>query len=68
MLGLSTTIADALMLLALPEKAHYKMYKEKTTPDFSDLRDKIADEDEENVKLRGSAKTSRYNRLFGKHT
>lgn len=65
LLGLSTTIADALMLQVLPEREQYRKYKEDVTPDFSDLRDKILDDQNDSkAKLREQSKTSRYEKLF----
>ena len=43
---------DMTMLHVLPERKHYRTYKQERTPDFSDLRNKIA-EVEEKKKLRG---------------
>ena len=31
------------MLHVLPERKHYRTYKQERTPDFSDLRNKIAE-------------------------
>ena len=40
------------MLYILPEKRHYRTYKQERTPDFSDLRNKIAEVEGEKKKLR----------------
>jgi hypothetical protein len=66
LLGVAGLVADFLMLVVLPERDHYRQYKEQNTPDFSDLRDKIADEDEDSKKLRASSKSSRYEKMFDK--
>jgi hypothetical protein len=36
----------------LPERKHYRTYKQERTPDFSDLRNKIAEVEGEKKKLR----------------
>lgn len=51
LLSLASAVADAVMLYVLPERSHYRRYKEEMTPDFSDIRDlkaKRALEAEEN--------------------
>ena len=35
---LANFFADFLMLHVLPERKHYRTYKQERTPDFSDLR------------------------------
>ena len=40
------------MLHVLPERKHYRTYKQERTPDFSDLRNKIAEVEGEKKKLR----------------
>ena len=52
LLWLSGYVADFLMLYVLPEKKHYRTYKQERTPDFSDLRNKIAEVEGEKKKLR----------------
>jgi len=52
LLWLSGYAADFLMLHVLPEKKHYRTYKQERTPDFSDLRNKIAEVEGERKKLR----------------
>jgi len=52
LLWLSGYVADFLMLYVLPEKKHYRTYKQERTPDFSDLRNKIAEVEGERKKLR----------------
>eukprot|EP00300_Choanocystis_sp_HF-7_P018693 c20110_g1_i1.p1 GENE.c20110_g1_i1~~c20110_g1_i1.p1 ORF type:complete len:384 (-),score=76.81 c20110_g1_i1:56-1174(-) len=41
LLTISRSVADGLMLFLLPERSHYRAYKEEETPDFSDLRDMV---------------------------
>ena len=43
LLWLANFAADFLMLSVLPERKHYRTYKQERTPDFSDLRNKIAE-------------------------
>ena len=43
LLWLASFAADFLMLFVLPERKHYRTYKLERTPDFSDLRNKIAE-------------------------
>ena len=43
---------DMTMLHVLPERKHYRTYKQERTPDFSDLRNKIAEVEGEKKKLR----------------
>lgn len=52
LLWLAGATADFLMLYILPEKRHYRTYKQERTPDFSDLRNKIAEVEGEKKKLR----------------
>ena len=52
LLWLANFAADFLMLHVLPEKKHYRTYKQERTPDFSDLRNKIAEVEGEKKKLR----------------
>jgi len=52
LLWLAGFAADFLMLHVLPEKKHYRTYKQERTPDFSDLRNKIAEVEGERKKLR----------------
>ena len=52
LLWLASYAADFLMLYVLPEKKHYRTYKQERTPDFSDLRNKIAEVEGERKKLR----------------
>jgi len=52
LLWLAGAAADFLMLYILPEKRHYRTYKQEHTPDFSDLRNKIAEVEGEKKKLR----------------
>ena len=50
--GLANYAADLMMLHVLPERKHYRTYKQERTPDFSDLRNKIAEVEGEKKKLR----------------
>ena len=43
LLWLASFAADFLMLFVLPERKHYRTYKLERTPDYSDLRNKIAE-------------------------
>merc|ERR1712100_950034 len=52
LLWLAGFAADFLMLHVLPEKKHYRTYKQERTPDFSDLRNKINEVEGERKKLR----------------
>ena len=52
LLWLAGAAADFLMLYILPEAKHYRTYKQERTPDFSDLRNKIAEVEGEKKKLR----------------
>ena len=52
LLWLAGAAADFLMLYILPEARHYRTYKQERTPDFSDLRNKIAEVEGEKKKLR----------------
>jgi len=52
LLWLANFAADFLMLHVLPERKHYRTYKQERTPDFSDLRNKIAEVEGEKKKLR----------------
>ena len=52
LLWLASFAADFLMLFVLPERKHYRTYKLERTPDFSDLRNKIAEVEGEKKKLR----------------
>ena len=52
LLWLANYAADFLMLHVLPERRHYRTYKQERTPDFSDLRNKIAEVEGEKKKLR----------------
>ena len=52
LLWLAGFVADFLMLHVLPERKHYRTYKQERTPDFSDLRNKIAEVEGEKKKLR----------------
>lgn len=52
LLGLAKTITDACMLYVMPQKDHYRKYKEELTPDFSDLRDKISEDDGAQKRIR----------------
>jgi len=52
LLWLAGFAADFLMLHVLPEKKHYRTYKQERTPDFSDLRNKINEVEGEKKKLR----------------
>ena len=52
LLWLANFFADVLMLHVLPERKHYRAYKQERTPDFSDLRNKIAEVEGEKKKLR----------------
>jgi len=63
LLSVAKTATDFLMLHMLPEKDHYRRYKEELTPDFSDLRDKIMETEAKRQKVRG--KTNRYQALPG---
>ena len=51
-LWLAGFASDFLMLYVLPERKHYRTYKQERTPDFSDLRNKIAEVEGEKKKLR----------------
>eukprot|EP00299_Pterocystis_sp_00344_P015665 c7837_g1_i1.p1 GENE.c7837_g1_i1~~c7837_g1_i1.p1 ORF type:complete len:393 (-),score=86.57 c7837_g1_i1:687-1865(-) len=59
LLGAAKGATDFLMLMVLPQREYYRKYKEEETPDFSDLREKIKEAEEETEALRGSA-VSRY--------
>eukprot|EP00298_Acanthocystis_sp_HF-20_P010305 c18792_g2_i1.p1 GENE.c18792_g2_i1~~c18792_g2_i1.p1 ORF type:complete len:390 (+),score=137.78 c18792_g2_i1:23-1171(+) len=61
LLSVAKIVTDFLLLFVLPEKEHYRRYKEEETPDFSDLRDKIVETEGKAVKLRG--RQSRYNQM-----
>ena len=52
LLWLANFVADFLMLHVLAERKHYRTYKQERTPDFSDLRHKIAEVEGEKKKLR----------------
>ena len=52
LLWLANFAADFMMLHVLPERKHYRTYKQERTPDFSDLRNKIAEVEGEKKKLR----------------
>jgi len=52
LLWTANMVADFLMLHVLPERKHYRTYKQERTPDFSDLRNKIAEVEGEKKKLR----------------
>jgi len=52
LLWLANAAADFMMLHVLPERKHYRTYKQERTPDFSDLRNKIAEVEGEKKKLR----------------
>jgi hypothetical protein len=52
LLWLANYAADMTMLHVLPERKHYRTYKQERTPDFSDLRNKIAEVEGEKKKLR----------------
>ena len=52
MAWLANFAADFLMLHVLPERKHYRTYKQERTADFSDLRNKIAEVEGEKKKLR----------------
>jgi len=52
LLWLAGFVADFLMLYVLPERKHYRTYKQERTPDFSDLRNKIDEVEGEKKKLR----------------
>jgi len=52
LLWIANYASDFLMLHVLPEKRHYRTYKQERTPDFSDLRNKIAEVEGEKKKLR----------------
>jgi len=58
LLSVAKLATDIMMLQVLPEKEHYRKYKEELTPDFSDLRDKVVEKENQKAKLRGSQ--SRY--------
>ena len=62
LLWLANFAADFLMLYVLPERRHYRTYKQERTPDFSDLRNKIAEVEGEKKKLR-----ERKNRFANKY-
>lgn len=62
LLWLANIAADFLMLHVLPERKHYRSYKQERTPDFSDLRNKIAEVEGEKKKLR-----ERKNRFASKY-
>ncbi|KAL1508699.1 hypothetical protein AB1Y20_004794 [Prymnesium parvum] len=62
LLWLANMAADFLMLHVLPERKHYRTYKQERTPDFSDLRNKIAEVEGEKKKLR-----ERKNRFASKY-
>lgn len=62
LLWLAGFSADFLMLHVLPERKHYRTYKQERTPDFSDLRNKIAEVEGEKKKLR-----ERKNRFSNKY-
>jgi len=62
LLWLANFAADFLMLSVLPERKHYRTYKQERTPDFSDLRNKIAEVEGEKKKLR-----ERKNRFANKY-
>jgi len=62
LLWLANFAADFLMLHVLPERKHYRTYKQERTPDFSDLRNKIAEVEGEKKKLR-----ERKNRFANKY-
>ena len=51
LLFLASYAADFIMLHVLPERKHYRTYKQERTPDFSDLRNKIAEVEGEKKKL-----------------
>jgi len=52
LLWLAGVAADFIMIYVLPERKHYRTYKQERTPDFSDLRNKIAEVEGEKKKLR----------------
>ena len=52
LLWMANYAADLCMLYVLPERKHYRTYKQERTPDFSDLRNKIAEVEGEKKKLR----------------
>lgn len=52
LLWLANYAADFFMLNILPERRHYRTYKQERTPDFSDLRNKITEVAGERKKLR----------------
>jgi len=52
LMWLANYAADLMMLHVLPERKHYRTYKQERTPDFSDLRNKIAEVEGEKKKLR----------------
>ena len=62
LLWLANFFSDILMLHVLPERKHYRTYKQERTPDFSDLRNKIAEVEGEKKKLR-----ERKNRFSNKY-
>eukprot|EP00299_Pterocystis_sp_00344_P010986 c5055_g1_i1.p1 GENE.c5055_g1_i1~~c5055_g1_i1.p1 ORF type:complete len:393 (-),score=129.10 c5055_g1_i1:125-1273(-) len=53
LLSLARIATDLLMLKVMPEKEHYRKYKEELTPDFSDLRDKVLENEGQRQKIRG---------------
>merc|ERR1719198_2842144 len=57
LLWLANFSADMIMLHVLPERKHYRTYKQERTPDFSDLRNKIAEVEGEKKKLRKHYRT-----------
>ena len=52
LMWLANYASDLMMLYVLPERKHYRTYKQERTPDFSDLRNKIAEVEGEKKKLR----------------
>jgi len=53
LLSLANIVTDFLMLRVMPERDHYRKYKEELTPDFSDLRDKVQENEGVRMKIRG---------------
>ena len=52
LLWLANAGADFFMLNILPERRHYRTYKQERSPDFSDLKNKITEVEGERKKLR----------------
>eukprot|EP01028_Stygiella_incarcerata_P001516 TRINITY_DN12687_c0_g1_i2.p1 TRINITY_DN12687_c0_g1~~TRINITY_DN12687_c0_g1_i2.p1 ORF type:complete len:431 (-),score=79.84 TRINITY_DN12687_c0_g1_i2:49-1341(-) len=62
LLAIAELLADVIILYFLPERAHYRKYKEKVTEDFSDLRDFKLLEDDHPLAAREKEKKKRQSR------